>query len=733
MAFSLSGVLSLNNSGFTRGMAQAESASSRLTGKVNGTGKAIKGMIVGAAAIAGIGIGIKNVADVFVGFQKEMSNVKALTGETSDIAMKGLTEKAKEMGRLLPASATDAAKAMSGLGSAGFTTNEIMKSIEGTLYLATAAQTDMATAADITSSTLRGFGLEAGKSGHVSDVLALAAAKTNAGIIDMGESLKYSAPVAHAFGISLEEITAATGLMANAGIKGSMSGTTLRSAMMSLTKVSKPAQKAMDNIGFSAFDSAGKMNPLSKIIGDIKEKTKGLTQEQKNGTIGAIFGKTALSGMLTLIDSGPEKLNALTKTLQKADGAAKQMAETQTDNLYGALKLVEGQFETLKINIGEKAAPAITKALKGIAGAIPKMGDAAIDAVGNLLDFANTVGTAVKPALNDLKEFIKAEVVPRFETIINTVHRLGYMYLPELTSAFNDTKAVAGEFVTGGLDLVQGGLQWILENKELVCAAVIGVGTSFVTAKGIIIGAGLVAAVKNIFEIILLTAGGAGTLMESIAAVTGVASATAFQIGLVAGVVAVFAIIVYECYKHWDGIKAATGMLVSNMGVAFRNVGVTIQNIFKDIANSFNRDVVNPVIGFINKIPGMNIKPAGMYEMGKKEEYGSVTGAFKQAEIANKGTIGYIDTSKKYDFLKGFGKNANGTAYFSGGSSLVNERGGEMQVLRNGTSIIPAEKTDKLLKGDKGNGQTTHIWNIDAKGMDVNELVTELKLRLANI
>ena len=321
MAFSLSGILSLNNSAFISGMRQSESASDRLSGKVRGTGASIKAMVVGAAAIAGIGLGIKSVATTFIDFQKEISNVQALTGETSAGAMTQLTDKAVEMGRILPASATDAAKAMSNLGSAGFSTDEIMKSIGGTLYLATAAQTDMATAADITSSTLRGFGLEASKSGHVSDVLALTAAKTNASILDMGESLKYSAPVAHAFGISLESVAAASGIMANAGIKGTQSGTTLRGAFVKLTKVTKPAAKAMASIGFSAFDASGKMNPLSTIIGDLKTKTKGLTSEQRNNKIATIFGTEALSGMLALIDAGPEQLNSLTKSLETTDSS----------------------------------------------------------------------------------------------------------------------------------------------------------------------------------------------------------------------------------------------------------------------------------------------------------------------------------------------------------------------------------------------------------------------------
>jgi len=715
MAFNLSGILSLNNSGFISGMNQAGSASDKLSGKVKGAGGAIKGMIVGAAAIAGIGLGIKDVADVYVGFQKEMSNTKALADEFGGVTMKDLSEKAKEMGRILPASATDAAKAMSNLGSAGFNTKEIFDSIEGTLYLATSAQTDMATAADITSSTLRGFGLEAGKSGHVADVLAMTAAKTNAGILDMGESLKYSAPVAHSFGIKLEEVAAATGIMANAGIKGSQSGTTLRTAMVRLTKVGKPAQKAMDSIGFSAFDSAGKMNPLSKIVGDLKESTKGLTQEQKNQKISAIFGTEALSGMLTLVDAGPEKMNALTTALEKSDGAAKAMAETQTDNLYGALQQVEGAFETLKIEIGEKAAPAITAALKGFADYIPIMSTAVLGGLDGLIGFASGIVTAVTPTLTSLKDFIMTQVVPRFRDIGTVMSDLYTTYQPLLSAAFDLLKTSIGAVVTGGLDLLKIGLQFFNDNSGLTTIALTLLGTAFAIYGATVVVATAKTAAHNVVTGISFVKGmlllGVTSLLKGAqligAAATAVATAAMWLwnaamaagaapvILIIAGVALLAAGIVYA-YKHFDTFRS----IVDTVWSALKKVGEVIGGVLSSIGK------------FIGKVGSF------------------VTGAGKMETASGKANAAASNTGVPHPKIV---KKANGTAYASGGSTLVNERGGEMQILRNGTSIIPAEKTDRLLKGDNSSGGNNVNINIDAKGMSVDELVTQLKLRLANI
>ena len=131
-----------------------------------------------------VGIGTASVSAA-ASFEEAMSEVQALTGATGS-EFDALSEQAQELGASTRYSATEASNAMSELASAGFTTSEIMSAMPGLLDLAASGNVDLATAAGIASSTLRGFGLEASQSSHVSDVLAEAAARTNAGITDMG-------------------------------------------------------------------------------------------------------------------------------------------------------------------------------------------------------------------------------------------------------------------------------------------------------------------------------------------------------------------------------------------------------------------------------------------------------------------------------------------------------------------------------------------------------------------
>ncbi|MEG0237348.1 phage tail tape measure protein, partial [Cetobacterium sp.] len=288
----------------------------------------------------------------------EMSRVQGISGATGDDFNK-LEDQALSLGASTAFSANECAEGMEGLASAGFNTNEIMEAMPGTLDASASAGEDLASTTEVMTGTLRGFGLEAGQAGHVADVLARNAADTNAAIGDTGEAMKYVAPVAHAAGQSFEEVTAAVGIMADANIKGSQAGTTLRGAMSRLADPSKEAAASMKRIGFEAFDTHGKMLPLNKIVGNLQKSTADLTDKQKQQAISTIFGQEAMSGMLTLIDAGPGKMNELTDSLKNSDGAAKDMATTMQDNTKSSIEQAFGALETSGIKVLKAAAPAI--------------------------------------------------------------------------------------------------------------------------------------------------------------------------------------------------------------------------------------------------------------------------------------------------------------------------------------------------------------------------------------
>ncbi|WP_412767415.1 phage tail tape measure protein [Brevibacillus laterosporus] len=279
-----------------------------------------------------------------------MSRVAALSSASAGDLAK-LTTKAKELGASTVFSASQAAEGMQFLAMAGYKTNEIIAAMPGLLDAAAAGQTDLGTTADIVSNILSGFGIAAGDTGRVADVLTKAFTSANVDLQMLGYTMKYAAPWAKALGVSLEETAAAAGILGNAGIQAEQAGTTLRGLFARFAKPPKEAAEAFDKLGVKLFDSGGKMKSLATILGDLQNAMKGMTSEQKTALSGIIAGMEAGSGFLALMDAGPDKLRKFTKELENSGGTAGRVSKVQLDNFNGSLVQLESALEGLKIEV----------------------------------------------------------------------------------------------------------------------------------------------------------------------------------------------------------------------------------------------------------------------------------------------------------------------------------------------------------------------------------------------
>lgn len=371
----------------------------------------LKGTVAKGVAAIGIGKIFSEAVKTGMDFEAQMSRVKAISGATGEEFSK-LKEQAKQLGADTAFSATQAAEGMENLASAGFTTSEIMEAMPGMLDLAASSGEDLASSADIAASTLRGFGLEASSAGHVADVLAKNAAETNAAVADTGEAMKYVAPVAKSMGIEFEETAAAIGIMADAGIKGSQAGTTLRGALSRIAKPTKAMQETMDSLGLSFYDSNGKMKSLADITEMLETKMAGLTDEQKNQALITLFGQESLSGMMALMDRGSGEVRKLTDEYKNCDGSAKDMAKTMQDNLSGAVEEFGGSVESLGIEIFENIEGPLKKAVESGTTELNKLTKAVKnnkieeivpeEAVNTVKNLGKIAGTAAKGGIKAL-------------------------------------------------------------------------------------------------------------------------------------------------------------------------------------------------------------------------------------------------------------------------------------------------------------------------------------------
>ncbi len=314
------------------------------------------------AAITGLATAaVKTSAD----FDSSMSKVSAISGATGDDLEK-LRDKAREMGETTQYSASDAADAMTYMAMAGWDTADMLSGLDGVMYLAAASGEDLATTSDIVTDALTAFGLSAEDSGHFADVLAAASSNANTNVSMMGETFKYCAPIAGSLGFTVEDTAEAIGLMANAGIKSSQAGTSLRTIMTNLTGTLKISGAAIGDVEIATTEADGSMRDLSEILADCREAFDGLSESEKSQAAETLVGKNAMSGFLALMNSGEGDINKLSSAIANCDGVSQSMAETMQDNLNGQITVLMSQLQELAISFGELLMPTIRNIVSAI-------------------------------------------------------------------------------------------------------------------------------------------------------------------------------------------------------------------------------------------------------------------------------------------------------------------------------------------------------------------------------
>lgn len=369
-------------------VASTESATSKMAGLMKKSAA-----VIGVASVAAA----KKTIDVGKSFEAGMSEVQAISG-ASGKDLEKLSAKAKQMGATTKFSATESATALKYMAMAGWKTNQMVSGLSGVMNLAAASGEDLGTVSDIVTDSMTAFGLKAKDSGHFADVLAKASSSSNTNVAMMGETFKYVAPLAGSMKYSIEDTATAIGLMANAGIKGSQAGTSLRSIITRLVKPPKDAATALNALGISTTKADGSMKPLRETMAELREKFSGLTESQKASYASSIAGQEAMSGLLAIVNASDSDFNKLQKAIDNSSGAAKKQADVMNNNLQGALYDLGSVAESVGIGIYEDIKTPLTKAVG--------------------------VGTAQLRVLsNKLKKGGIKEIVPK--EAINTVENLG--------------------------------------------------------------------------------------------------------------------------------------------------------------------------------------------------------------------------------------------------------------------------------------------------------------------
>jgi len=580
------GYLDLDISGFLAGLKsaqneadkQSKNIAEKIGGNISGFGKSISS--AGSTLTKNVTVPVVGAGTAIVTmsskFESAMSKVQAISGASGNDLTK-LTDKAKELGATTAWSASEVADGMTEMAKAGWSTEQIIDGMSGVLDAASASGENLASVSTIIADAITGFGMEAKDATKLADLLTQAANSGTIDINDLGESFKYIAPVANTMGFSVEEVTTALSAMSMAGIKGSQAGTSLRTMLTRMVKPTDQVAAAMDELGIVLTNEDGSFKSLNTIVDEMRGSFDGLTDDQKAYYATVLSGQEGMSGLLSLLNLTKEEYNAISNSMEKSGGVAKETADIMLNNLSGQVTILKSALEGLAIQFGEIILPYLKQFVEWIQNLTQKLSELSPEQKEQIVKWA-AIAASIGPVL-----LIVGKLVTGFGGLITTVGKI--------PGAVSSIKTSFGVLTTG------------LKN----------IGEGFATAKA---GFGGLAA----------QAGGLGTKIGVAAAgITGPMIAIA---AVVAIVIAAFVSLWKnnEEFRNkitaiWDQIKATFEKLTSGiverlnkLGFDFENIGEVLkaiwkgfcdllapyfEGVFQYIADTFDT-IVNVILGIVD-------------------------------------------------------------------------------------------------------------------------------------
>jgi len=345
------------------------------------------GQIAGAAKEA-----VTEIKKVGSSFEAAMSGVEGVSGATKQ-EVSQLSDKAKEIGANTKLSAEQAAGAMMNLSVAGWQVQETLDGVDGVVYLARAANMDLAESAQIAADNIATFNLQASDTTHIADMLAYAQAHSNTTASQLGQAYKNSAANMNAAGQTIETTTAILEALANNGLRSAESGTALAAVMRDMTSKMEDGAIAIGDTSVKVMDSRGNFRDMLDILKDVEKATNGMGDAQKQAALLSTFTSDSIKALNMMLNTGADEIAGYREELENCAGAAEEMGDTMDDNLEGATAAFNSAVESLEITIYEKfsgplkaATEMATSAVSSITKAITPQKDTLVEFIDQVAD-----------------------------------------------------------------------------------------------------------------------------------------------------------------------------------------------------------------------------------------------------------------------------------------------------------------------------------------------------------
>ena len=350
---------------------QAREASSVIRGLHRDAKNAVQANLTAVQSYANMASGVANsivstlttTIETGVDFIDMMTTVGAISGATEN-QMSGLSETAQTLGLRTMFMSMDIASGMKYLAMAGNDANQIQEMISGAAMMANATGMELGGkggTADLLTNIMRTFKLEGQQAVDiVGDQLTKAALSSNLSMTDLAESIKYSAASMVTLKQQLPQVAAMIGTLGNAGIQGSMAGTSIRNMAdyltQSITNPNFKGAKALAKLGLGKqdfVDANGDLQDFAVILEKIGTATQGLSTVDQNDVFKSIFGVRGMRAAVAIMRDTEGYFDLLNKIQNNSAGFAEEIVRKRMGTLAGKIELVQSATENLMTTFGK--------------------------------------------------------------------------------------------------------------------------------------------------------------------------------------------------------------------------------------------------------------------------------------------------------------------------------------------------------------------------------------------
>ena len=350
---------------------QAREASSVIRGLHRDAKNAVQANLTAVQSYANIASGVASsivstlttTIETGADFIDMMTSVGAISGATEN-QMSGLSETAQTLGLRTMFMSRDIASGMKYLAMAGNDANQIQQMISGAAMMANATGMELGGkggTADLLTNIMRTFKLEGQNAVNVvGDQLTKATMSSNVSMADLAESIKYSAASMVTLRQQLPQVAAMIGTLGNAGIQGSMAGTSIRNMAdyltQSLTNPNFKGAKALARLGLSKqdfVDANGDLQDFAIILGKIEEATQGLSTIDQNAVFKSIFGVRGMRAAVAIMRDTEGYFDLLNKIQNNSAGFAEEVVGKRMETLAGKIDIIQSAAENLMTTFSE--------------------------------------------------------------------------------------------------------------------------------------------------------------------------------------------------------------------------------------------------------------------------------------------------------------------------------------------------------------------------------------------